>query len=557
MIKFTKKFWFIVLLVSIIPTFTTLLKSGYFPMHDDMQVMRVFEMDKCIKDGQIPCRWVPDMGYGYGYPQFNYYGPFPYYVMEAFHLLGFGFLDSVKIGFILSVLISGMGMFLLASSLWGGLGGFISGFLFAYAPYRAVDMYVRGAVGEFWALSFFPFIFWSIGGIIKGNKKSTLWLALSLAALFMSHNISTIMFLPFVVFWIIFLIVREKKYSTPFLPGILLKLFFAGIWGFSIAGFFIIPAWLEKGYVHIDSIVSGYFNYLAHFIDIKQALFSTYWAYGSSEFGPYDGLFLGVGLVHWILPLSLILISMILRKKKILADVLFLTFIGWLALFMTHSKSTFIWKEIGVLEFVQFPWRFLIIVIFLFSLASGSLSSFLEEKKSFFFAVLGFLLALSLLFYGSNFRTNGWLMISDKDKFSGDLWQKEQTISIFDYLPIYAKYPPIKAAPDTPTILKGEAKLYSGEKGTDWESWQYYVLKESRLELPLYYFPGWVVMVDGKKVSLNYDNELGLINFTIPIGSHDVYVHLNNTPVRSAANLISLIGIIAIPFFLIKERTVA
>ena len=45
-----------------------LLMPGYFPMHDDLQMMRQLEMDKCFRDGQIPCRWVPDMGYGYGFP---------------------------------------------------------------------------------------------------------------------------------------------------------------------------------------------------------------------------------------------------------------------------------------------------------------------------------------------------------------------------------------------------------------------------------------------------------------------------------------------------------
>jgi len=67
------KLVFLLFLVLIIPSFSKLIRPGYFPMHDDLQAIRLLQMDKCIKDGQIPCRWVPDMGYGYGYPQFNYY----------------------------------------------------------------------------------------------------------------------------------------------------------------------------------------------------------------------------------------------------------------------------------------------------------------------------------------------------------------------------------------------------------------------------------------------------------------------------------------------------
>ena len=33
---------------------TLIFQGGYFNMHDDLQVMRQLEMEKCIIDGQIP-----------------------------------------------------------------------------------------------------------------------------------------------------------------------------------------------------------------------------------------------------------------------------------------------------------------------------------------------------------------------------------------------------------------------------------------------------------------------------------------------------------------------
>src|SRR3989344_7252510 len=151
----------VLLLIVSLPSFISLLKPGYFPMHDDIQAMRLLQMDKCLKDGQLPCRWVPDMGFGYGYPQFNYYAPLPYYIMEIFHLTGVGYLDSVKLGFALSLLVGTLGMYLLASSLWGRVGGVLSAVFYTYAPYKAVDIYVRGAMGEAWALAILPYLFWS------------------------------------------------------------------------------------------------------------------------------------------------------------------------------------------------------------------------------------------------------------------------------------------------------------------------------------------------------------------------------------------------------------
>src|SRR3989344_391723 len=130
----TKISFLILLLLFIIPSFKALIRPGYFPMHDDMQAMRLLQMDRCIKDGQIPCRWVPDMGYGYGYPQFNYYPPLPYYIMEVLHLGGLSFLGSVKAGFILSIVFSAFAMFFLVKLLFGDWAGLVSAVFYAYAP---------------------------------------------------------------------------------------------------------------------------------------------------------------------------------------------------------------------------------------------------------------------------------------------------------------------------------------------------------------------------------------------------------------------------------------
>ena len=42
-------------------------------MHDVQQVARLQQMDKSLKAGQFPVRWVEDLGFGYGYPVFNFY----------------------------------------------------------------------------------------------------------------------------------------------------------------------------------------------------------------------------------------------------------------------------------------------------------------------------------------------------------------------------------------------------------------------------------------------------------------------------------------------------
>ena len=549
-----KLFPFALLVLLTFFSFSSLLRPGYFPMHDDMQAMRVLQMHKCLLDSQIPCRWVPDMGYGFGYPQFNYYAPLPYYLMDFFHVSGLSILDSVKVGFIVSVLLSCMGMYLLGRKLWGPAGGFLSSLFYVYAPYRALDMYVRGAVGEFWALAFLPLILWSVIKIFDKDKKALLWFSLSLAGLFTSHNITTLMFLPVIFLWIVFLFAKEWKLLKKDFRNTLFRLVLGFIWGVGFSAFFLLPAWFEKGYVHVETLIQGYFGYLAHFVSLGQLLFSAYWGFGASELGPYDELSLSVGLMHWVLPLFSLSLCYILGKKRRLT-LLFFVVLAWLSLFMTHLRSIWLWEHLPFLTYLQFPWRFLSIATFASSCAVGSLTLLLtKDKKVLTFSLL-VILALLFLVNVSYFRPKEWINIGDSQKFSGELWEKQLTISIFDYLPIYAEKPPAQKAKDKPGFISGNGRILTGTKGTNWQEWEVFVSSDKGiLELQTYYFPNWQVLLDGKSVNINHDNKLGLIRVEIPGGQHFIQARLEDTFIRKVSNLISLMAFLAIPIFFMKLR---
>jgi hypothetical protein len=531
--------WLGVILLSFF-SFKSLLKPGYFPMHDDMQAMRVLQMDKCFRDGQIPCRWVPDMGFGYGYPQFLYYSPLPYYLMEAVHLSGFSVLDSVKIGFALSFVASGLSMFLLGQALWGSWGGLVSAIFYVYAPYRVSDVYTRGAVGEFWAMAFLPLIFWAILKLVKKEQfRSVAFLALACGGLMLTHNITTLAFTPLAALWGLFLLWRERKWRL--LPRLVL----GGFWGFALAGFFILPVVLEKRFVHVETMTMGYFNYLAHFLSLRQLFFSGHWGYGSSELGQFDDLSFSLGLWHWLLAAIVVAASALYKQRKHLLTVGFIFLLALGVIFMTHQRSVFIWNLLPFLKYFQFPWRFLSPATFLLSLLAGGILLFIDSRRTKVFISL--ILVLVVIVFNSFYcRPRLWYEISDQDKFSGELWEKQLTISIFDYLPIYAASPPAQKAPEGPEVIEGEAQINAFKKGTDWQEGEVTVFKEARIQLPLYYFPGFTLYLNGRKAALDRSSSLGLISFKAPVGDHQFRVKLERTPVRWMGDLLSLGALLAL-----------
>lgn len=538
-----------------------LIGAGYFNMHDDLQMMRLLQLEKCFLDLQIPCRWVPDMGYGFGFPLFNYYPPLPYLIGEMMRIIGFSFVDAIKAVFVLAFVTSGITIYALTKEFFGRLGGVVSGVFYIWAPYHAVDIYVRGAMNEAWALVWFPAILWTSYRLFKTKKhfRWTIALALSWFALLVSHNLMVMIFVPFFAIWSIIWIVRLKSWSK--IPYLLIS----GLLSFGLAAFFTLPAFVEKGLVQVDSLVVGYYDYSAHFATINQLLLSRFWGYGPSVWLEEDVMSFQVGQVHWILSLIVVGFALlkVLRKRKIenwMLVVGFFLALGWFTAFMAHSRSTPIWQVVPMIKFVQFPWRFVTLVILAFSAIAGAVTVLLPRKWKVLVSIVLMVgvVAWSWEFFKPEYGKLGPL--TDEEKFSDRAWQLQQTAGIYDYLPNTAEMAPQSARGEIGEIMEGKGLVFEDDNsaGTNWVTfWVDIKSDHAKVRINVLDFPEWRVKVDEKEVDHYIDSEekWGRMYIDLDKGEHFVYARLHNTPVRDVANTISVvswIGLFSLP--LIKRR---
>lgn len=557
-----QNFWPIVIVVFVaIIAGRTLLTSGYFRMHDDLQMMRQLEMEKCFLDLQIPCRWVPDMGYGFGFPLFNYYPPLPYLIGELFRLISFSFVDTVKIIFLLSFIFSGIAMYFFSKEFFGKVGGVLSSVFYVWAPYHSVDVYVRGAMNEAWAFVWFPLILWTGYKLLKSEKKKvTTWiigLSLSWAGLFLSHNLMVLIFTPVFAVWILFFLLKDRNW------GKIISLVKSGVLALCLTAFFTLPAILEQKYVQVDTLVNGYYEYIAHFASFGQIFISRFWGYGPSIWGLDDGMPFQIGHIHWALSLIIlvfVLVNIIRNRKKtkiVYFIVLFFVLVGWFAAFMIHSKSTFIWQLIPILKFVQFPWRFLTLVTFSFSFIAGSLTLFIPKR--FVYWVAG-VMSLGLIIFNWNYFLpyDGKMgPLTDKEKFSGEAWNLQQTAGIFDYLPKGAVTAPKEPRRALSEVMKGEVSTDDLKMGTNKASFSADVISNgATLRIGIFKFPNWVAYIDGKKVEtyIAKDEIWGRMYIDVPKGEHKIILRLLNTPLRTISNIISLVTWIGLVTFALRKK---
>lgn len=568
MLKLVKKFFFpILLFILTIPAFFSLLKPGYYNMHDDMQMIRQLEMEKCLKDGQIPCRWSPDLGYEYGYPLFNFYPPMPYIVGQVYRTFGLSFVTSAKMIAVTQIILSTLFMYLLASTIFGKIGGVFSALFYTYAPYHALNIYVRGAYNEAWAAVFFPLIFYFSYKLIKDNKfKNIIGIAIGYAGLFLSHNPMVLTFTPFFLAWCLFWLIADKKiiFSKKILKQLplFLKFLFSGIFAISLTAFFTLPVLFETKYTQVESMFQGYYNWSVHFASISQLFFSNFWNDGPSVWGPNDGMSFMVGYLHWIIPLLIVLFSvyLLIKKKKLDQKIIlsiFLSILGLLSIFMVHNKSTFIWQIFTPIQKIQFPWRFLNHTAFLLSLSVGILPFILKnnfnKKISIIFSSVTVIVLLILNLNFFHPITSG--PITDEQKFSGKAWNNQITSGIYDYLPktasTAAKSP---ATPYVDNIDPKEALInMSGQKkGTDWLYFNLFLNKDAKVTISQLAFPNFEITDKGQKINYEIEPELGRMVVSLTAGEHQIYVKLKNTPIRTVSNYISLFAWLGLVLYLLR-----
>lgn len=554
-------FYFSVLLLSVF-AILPLFHVGFFPMHDNEQVARLFDLEQTLKAGNFPPRIAPNLGFGYGYPFFNFYPPFVYYVALVFKILGFSYIDSIKLMIGLGFILSGFFMFLLSKEFFGKWGGIVSAAAYVYVPYHAVDAYVRGAFPEFWAFVFLPAIFWSY---LKLSKKPSylysILAVLSGAGLILSHNLVAFMGAIFMFSWLVFLFVitsEKKKFAIYSLLSVILS--------FMITAYFWLPSYFEKQHTMINLLISDLANYKLHFVCIPQ-LFNSKWGYGASLPFCNDGLSFELGRAQIALSIigALIFVKSFLNKKINYYLGFFLVMLV-LSVFMTNTRSEFIWRIIQPLWYVQFPWRFLLYCAFFSSLIGGSISLLPFKNKFILSSVFIFLILIFNLAY---FRPEKYLNnVSDKDYISKEVIRWDISKLAAEYVPLGTETVKSREgvsvinitkneiAKDSYQVLSGAMKVNVGTEKPQNKKFSVDVQSPGDFRINTYDFPGWKTYLDGQQIRFSSNNKLRLIEINLPLGNHTVEARLSDTPIRTVGNYLSLLALIFILVFAIFERRV-
>ena len=526
----------------------SLIGPSYFPMHDGTQVARVIVMGNALRDGQFPVRWVSDLGYGYGYPIFNFYGPLPYYFGGSLYAVGIDAVTATKIMFGAGALAAGIAMFLFVKEIFGGIEALVAACFYIYAPYHAVQIYIRGAVGEYYILAFLPLYVWGIWKAIKEKEPEFFPIgALGLAGIILSHTllgyVTVILSAIGIFLYFLYRILKKTEWQKQ--SKNLLGLLFVGL---LLSAFFWLPAVTEMKYTNVASQIGGNADFKNHFVCLGQ-LWDSPWGFAGSGPGCIDGMSFRLGKLHVIA--AIISIILLFFRKKLLSEKVLLLNISililFIALFFTLSFSNFIWQIIPEFEFVQYPWRFLTYAVFSLSVLSGAALTFIQSRITKI-SIGVICIAFAVFYYAKLFRPQT-LYVRPTAEFASmsDLRWRVSKISD-EYLPKEVKRPNMESDIVHNTIpfdidLKTKTEVDIG-------TYVRYTIESSHdkeVTIQKAFFPGWHYKVNGQNTFLRLDNGLPVLAFKK--GTNVVELFFENTGVRLIGNTVSFLSAFALLYF--------
>lgn len=502
----------IVILFSL-PSITPLFNKGFFQSDDgEWMIIRAASFYSALADGQFPVRYLSSLNYGYGYPVANFLYPGFMYLATPIHVLGFGFVDTIKIILGLSMVGSAIFSFLWLSKIFNKFSAFVGSIFYLYLPYHLFDLYKRGSVGEILALAIVPFILWQI------ERKSFFWGSIGIAFLILSHNTLSVLFIGLILVYIS-LNIYVSKDKRNLLNKYLLMLMF----GLGIASFFWIPAFFELKHTVFSQIqVSEWNKYFANPTLIGIPTFLVF---------VLTIIFFSAGKIK-------------LSKHRLTA---LLLFIGILSIFFASRLSSPLWNILPV-SFVQFPFRFLSITLLSTAFLSAFIISQLNGRKK----VAISLLLLVILWFSAALHIKPSVFFDKGDQYYAT--NEDTTTVKNEYMPIWVINKPTQHYKNKVEINEGTiSDLDVNINGINFVA---SATKETQITINTLYYPGWNIFVDSNKSKIDYANDKGVIKFNMMAGTHKIEAYFSETPVRLISNLLSLISLLLLFTVLIRRERI-
>lgn len=539
-----KKYRKLLIDLSIILALTVLLMSPYLAKsflaieHDTFfHVSRIEQYARALQHGQIlPAIYPYENGeFGYGSPLF--YSDIFLLLPAILHNLGLVLVDSYKLTVFLASLCSGISMYMLASKFTSKSSiRLLAVAAYLFSNYHITDIYVRGALGEVFALVGIPLILSGLYEIFETNQKYSFSYLIGLVITVLSHNLS---FLLCFILVIIICIIYLPKCSFDRYKLLVSESMLACL----LTAFYTFPM--------IEQLKSQqfYLNYYASSSALENhamafwQFFTNQTVFGLSgnQYKANNAMVVNIGLFLSIAPIS----YLFLAKKEKQPFITSMLVLGWICMLL--PAQIFPWKYMSFVRVLQFPWRLNMLALPLLCVPAVIGIENLTHKLKYVPICLLLLLSLEGIYHLYPATKRTFIMPHNT------IWQEVTSGKLID--PYYsAQYMRVELAggdylpyhsPDfrsyTKTIQTTSAETVTTGEWIDYGRYRFTITNPQTIILPITYYKGYIIHnIDTAEVLETTLSKNGLVSVTIP--SAGTYVcEYQSTNIRIVSIWISIL----------------
>lgn len=508
-----------------------------------------------ISSGEFPITWI-DAFANYGMPLPLFAHQLPIYIGVLFNFLTHNPIVSYNLVCFFGVLLSNIFFYIFLRIYFKTPQSLLGIVIFNFAPYKILNLYIRGALPEAFSATFLPLC---LIGLYLLIQKRQIWglfiVIISVAAFALSHPMTLVIFSFVLVPYALFLIGVDngKLMITRFRSLINIKLFallvFAVFCGIGLAGYYIVPLNLEIKYFYYGGIAShltegGYLG-ISNFFDPRWFYYTTQEIF-SRGFVVQTGMFESIIV---ILGIGYVIYKWIIKKDKTFGILEFAVFESILIIFFTTQLADIFYKKLFLLGDIQFPWRLLASFVFFPPIIVAYLAS--KYNKSWIIIGIVGLFAVVRFpqLYGKNYTVypSQYFQFTEYNLHSTNMntiWTGETE-----------SYPIKKQKWE---IMEGEGTVSPVKIQNSRREYQVNLSTDSKLVDYTFYFPGWHVYVDGIEIPIEYQDpaQRGVITYSVPKGQHQVVLQFQDTKVRLLGKLVSAASIVVVILLFIFRKLI-
>ena len=239
--------------VSLMIAWPFFVRSGMpYNVGTQIQTERAVEVAESIQAGILYPRWAADFNYGYGSPLWNYLAPLPHYLAGLHHVLAQTKPEtSVKVIFVLSIGLGGLGMFSFVRRRWGAYAGILAAAAYLYSPQIAlVKPYLDGDLPGLLSMGSFLIALWAFDRVLDDQRGWRIGLAaVALAAVWLSSAPLNLLLASILALWLGWCALVRGR-GRAYLGRVVLAF---GL-GTGLSTFYWLPAWAEYPAVRWHSV---------------------------------------------------------------------------------------------------------------------------------------------------------------------------------------------------------------------------------------------------------------------------------------------------------------